>query len=174
MIIKGIKLAVAKLKIAQLVKNRQPVLYSIPVKSIRIIFDFENRKALTQLEQLKKQFNISDANFKVVTYIRNGKKPSDFEGDIYSFKNINFDAGINNEGMNKITSESVDLLITFAEENNTAVHLLTAHCRAGIKVGRYQKNEALFDMAIQADDNAELFTEELTKYLKQIKKSQDE
>ena len=90
MIIKGIKLAVAKLKIAQLVKNREPEAYSIPVKSIGIIFDFKNRKALTQLEQLKKQFNISDANFKVVTYIRNGKKPSNFEGEIYSLKNINF------------------------------------------------------------------------------------
>ncbi|MCJ7757267.1 MAG: hypothetical protein MUP24_03905 [Gillisia sp.] len=174
MIIKGIKLAVAKLKIAQLVKNRQPEAYSIPVKSIGIIFDLENRKALSQLEQLKKQFNISDANFKVVTYIRNGKKPSDFEGEIYSLKNINIDARINNEGMNQFTSESVDLLITFAEENNTAIHLLTAHCRAGVKVGRYQKNAALFDMIIQADNDAELFTEELAKYLKQLKKSQDE
>ena len=174
MIIKGIKLAIAKKKIAQLVKNRQPEAYSIPIKSIGIIFDFKNRKALTQLEKLKKLFNISDANFKVVTFIRNGRKPSNFEGEIYSLKNIKFDAEINNEGMNKFTSKSVDLLITFAEENNTAVHLLTAHCRAGIKVGRYQKNVALFDMIIQADNDAELFTEELTKYLKQLKKSQDE
>jgi len=174
MIIKGIKLAVAKFKIAQLVKNRQPEAYSIPVKSIGIIFDFKNRKALTQLEKLKKLFNISDANFKVVTYIRNGRKPSSFEGEIYSLKNVNFDAGINNEGMNKISSESVDLLITFAEEDNTAVHLLTAHCRAGVKVGRYQKNVALFDMIIQADNDAELFTEELAKYLKQLKKLQYE
>jgi hypothetical protein len=174
MIIKGIKLAVAKLKIAQLVKNRQPEAYSIPVKSIGIILDFNNRQALTQLKKLKKHFNISDANFKVVTYIRNGKKPSDFEGEIYSLKNVNIDAEINNEGMNGFTSESVDLLITFAEENNTAIHLLTAHCRAGIKVGRYQKNVALFDMIIQADNDAELFTEELAKYLNQLKKSQNE
>jgi hypothetical protein len=174
MIIKGIKLAVAKLKIAQLIKNRQPEAYSIPVKSIGIIFDFKNRKALSQLEQLKKQFNISDVNFKVVTYIRNGGKPSNFEGEICSLKNVNFDGEINNEGMNQFTSESVDLLITFAEEDNAAVHLLTAHCRAGIKVGRYQQNVALFDMIIQADNDAELFTEELAKYLKQLKKSQDE
>jgi len=174
MIIKGIKLAVAKLKIAQLIKNRQPEAYSIPVKSIGIIFDLKNRKALSQLEQLKKQFNISDVNFKVVTYIRNGGKPSNFEGEICSLKNVNFDGEINNEGMNQFTSESVDLLITFAEEDNTAVHLLTAHCRAGIKVGRYQQNVALFDMIIQADNDAELFTEELAKYLKQLKKSQDE
>ncbi|HZJ35780.1 MAG TPA: hypothetical protein VFD29_04070 [Gillisia sp.] len=174
MIIKGIKLAVAKLKIAQLVKNRQPEAYSIPVKSIGVIFDFKNRKALNQLEHLKKQLNISDVNFKVVTYIQNGKKPSNFEGDIYSLKNVNFDGEINNVGMNQFTSESVDLLITFAEEDNTAVHLLTAQCRAGIKVGRYQQNVALFDMIIQADNDAELFTEELSKYLKQLKKSQDE
>ncbi len=174
MIIKGIKLAVAKLKIAQLVKNRQREAYSIPVKSIGIICDFKNHKVLTQLEKLKELFNISDANFKVVTYIRDGKKPFDFEGEIYSLKNISFDAKINNEGMNKFTSKSVDLLITFAEENNTAVHLLTAHCSAGVKVGRYQKNVALFDMIIQTDNDAELFTAELAKYLKQLKNSQDE
>jgi len=171
MIIKGIKLAVAKLEIAHLVKNRQPEAYSIPVKSIAIIFDFKNRKVLSQLEQLKKQFNISDANFRVITYIRNGKKPVDFEGEIYSLKNINFIGEINNKGMNEFTPESVDLLITFAEEDNTAVHLLTAHCRAGIKVGRYRQNVALYDMIIQADDDAGLFTEELAKYLKQLKKS---
>jgi len=171
MIIKGIKLAVAKLEIAHLVKNRQPEAYSIPIKSIAIIFDFKNRKVLSQLEQLKKQFNISDANFRVITYIRNGKKPVDFEGEIYSLKNINFIGEINNKGMNEFTPESVDLLITFAEEDNTAVHLLTAHCRAGIKVGRYRQNVALYDMIIQADDDAGLFTEELAKYLKQLKKS---
>lgn len=171
MIIKGIKLAVAKLKISHLVKNRQPEAYSIPVKSIAIILDFKNRKALSQLEQLKKQFNISDANFRVVTYIRNGKKPADFEGEIYSLKNINFIGEINNKGMNELTPESVDLLITFAEADNTAVHLLTAHCRAGIKVGRYRQNVALYDMIIQADNDAGLFTEELAKYLKQLKKS---
>jgi hypothetical protein len=174
MIVKGIKLAVAKLKIVQLVKNRKPEVYSIPVKSIGIILDFENHKSLTQLEKLKELFKIPDANFKVVTYIQDGKKPCNFEGEIYSLKNVNFVARINNEGMNQFFTKSVDLLITFAEIDNTVVHLLTAHCRAGIKVGRYQKNVALFDMIIQADNDAELFTEELAKYIKQLKKLHDE
>jgi hypothetical protein len=174
MIIKGIKLAVAKLKIAQLVKNRQQEAYSIPVKSIGIILDFENRKAFTQLEKLQKLFNISDANFKVLTYIENGSKPSDLEGDIVSIKNIKIDAEIKNKEMNQFTSESVDLLITFAKVDNTAVHLLTAHCRAGIKVGRFQQNQALFDIIIKAENDSELFIEELVKYLKQLKKSQNE
>lgn len=171
MIIKGIKLAIAKKKIAQLVKNRKPEAYSIPVKSIGIIFDIKNREAFTELQRLKKEFNIADSKFKAVMYVRNGRKPVDFEGEIYSLKNINFEAEINNVGMIKFTSEPVDLLVTFAEENNTAVHLLTAHCRAGIKVGRYKQNVALFDMIIQAENDAKLFTEELSKYLKQLKKS---
>lgn len=171
MIIKGIKLAIAKKKITQLVKNRQPEAYSIPVKSIGIIFDIQNREAFTELQQLKKEFNIPDSKFKAVLYVRNGRKPDDFDGEIYNLKDINFEAEIINEGMKKFTSEPVDLLITFAEENNTAVHLLTAHCRAGIKVGRYKQNVALFDMIIQAENDAKLFTEELSKYLKQLKKS---
>ena len=169
MIINGIKLAAAKIKIAKLVKNRQPELYSAPVKSMGIIFDYKNHKAYHVLQRLKTQFNISDSNFKVAMYVGSGKKPAGFEGLIYSLKCIDMDAEINNEGMREFTSESVDLLVTFAEENNTAVHLLSAYCRAGIKVGRFLQNVALFDMIIQSENDAELFTEELSKYLKQLK-----
>jgi hypothetical protein len=79
-------------------------------------------------------------------------------------------AEIKNEDLQKFAVKGVDLLITFAAESNTPVHLLTAYCRAGLKVGRYKQNKPLYDLVIQAEE-ASLFREELLKYLKHIKRT---
>ncbi|MFO8147774.1 MAG: hypothetical protein R6U03_10335 [Gillisia sp.] len=174
MIRNGIKLSVAKRKISKLIEERESENFKIPVKSIGIIADLKNIKAFEVLEQLKNQFNIKSKNFKTLLYAETHQNIQDYSGQRYSLKDIDMKASIKNEALEKFTSEGVDLLITFAEENNTAVHLITAFCKAGIKVGRYRKNEALYDIILQADNDRELFVEELMKYIKHFKKSNDE
>lgn len=174
MIINGIKLAAAKKKIAKLVAEREQGEYILPIKSIGIITDYKNRKSFEILTGLKKQFKIKDKNFKTLLFAVKHQETRDYNGPRYSLKDIDFKAEIIGEELKQFTSEGVDLLITFAEENNSAVHLVTAHCKAGIKVGRYPVNHALYDIILQAEDDAELFTEELMKYLKSLKKFQDE
>ncbi|CAM4113220.1 hypothetical protein GILI108418_05600 [Gillisia limnaea] len=174
MIRNGIKLSVAKRKISKLVEEREWKNFKVPVRSIGIIADIKNIKAFEVLEQLKDQFNIKSKNFKTLLYAENHQSVKDYSGQLYSLRDIDMKASIKNEELEKFTSERVDLLITFAEENNTAVHLITAFCAAGIKVGRYRKNEALYDIILQADNDLELFTEELLKYIKYFKKSKNE
>ena len=170
MILNGIKLSAAKKKIAQLVAEREQGDYILPVKSIGVITDFKNRKSFEVLEGLRKQFKIKDKNFKLLLFALKHQEVKNYSGDRFSLRDIDFKAGIIGEQLQKFTSEGVDLLITFAEENNTAAHLVTAHCKAGIKVGRYPANQALYDIVLQAEDDAELFAEELKKYLKSLKK----
>ncbi|WP_409187231.1 DUF6913 domain-containing protein [Antarcticibacterium sp. 1MA-6-2] len=47
---------------------------------------------------------------------------------------------------------------------------MTAYCDAGIKVGRYQQNQALYDLILQTEGDVSLFVDELLKYLKLIKR----
>ena len=170
MIRNGIKLSDAKRKISKLVEEKERENFKVPVRSIGIIADLKNIKAFEVLEQLKDQFHIKSKNFKTLLYAENHQKVQDYSGQRYSLKDIDMKASIKNEALEKFTSERVDLLITFAEENNTAVHLITAFCKAGIKVGRYRKNEDLYEIILQADNDHELFVEELMKYIKHFKK----
>ena len=174
MILNGIKLSFAKKKIPILISYAEQEDFNIPISSVSIIVDFRNFKAIKVLSGLKEQFQIKDDRFKTLLYAEEHQIPKDFTGLHYSLRDIDLKAAIKTEELKKFTSESVDLLITFAEPNNTAVHLITAYCKAGIKVGRYRKNEALYNIILQAENDVELFAEELLKYLKNLKRTKDE
>lgn len=174
MIKNGIKLSFAKKKIPALINETEQEEFSIPIKSVSVIFDFRNLKAINVLSQLKEKFQIEENQFKTLLYTEGHQIPKDYSGLTYSLKDIDLKAAIKSEELRQFTSESVDLLITFAEPNNTAVHLITAYCKAGIKVGRYRKNEALYNIILQAENDVDLFAEELLKYLKNLKKSRNE
>ena len=170
MILNRFKLAAARRKIAQIVSEQEAETFSGEVKSLGIILDNKNRNARKELQEIKTKLKITDSNFKVVLFTGNDKKPSDFDAIEFRRKHIDFNAEIINEDLKDFTAKGVDLLITFAGESNTAVHLLTAYCKAGIKVGRYQQNKALYDLILQTEGDASLFVEELLKYIKLIKR----
>ena len=86
------------------------------------------------------------------------------------WKDINFKGDFKNPDLNKISSLGADLLITFAEENNRLVQLVTARVKAGIKLGNSQSK--LLDVVIKTDDAA-IFRNELIKFLKQLNCNDD-
>lgn len=168
MIFKPLKLAAVKHRIAQLVKKRERASYHVPVRSMKIIIDHQNLKALPDLKKIGSSLKVPDSGIEVVLCSEKPEAEVNFDGLKFTFKDINLFSGINNKELTQFASENVDLLITFAEKNNTAAHLLTAHCKAGIKVGRFPKNEALYDIILKSGNDAELFATELVKYYKQI------
>lgn len=170
MIFNRLKLAASKKKIAQLVEERESIPFPVNLRSLGIIADARNIKSITHLQKIKEELNLSDSHFKLVLFTPNDKIKDDFSGIKFNLKHIDNKANIIHEELNKFTVEGVDLLITFAGESNTAVHLVTAYCEAGIKVGRFQQNKALYDLILQTEEDASLFVEELLKYLKRIKR----
>ena len=171
MILNRFKLAAARRKIAQLVEDRGVGTFSGKPTTLGIIVDNKNRAGLKDLHTIREALEISEENFKVVLFTGNDRKPEEINALEFRRKHIDLKAQIINEELKDFATKDLDLLITFAGESNTAVHLLTAYCNAGIKVGRYQQNKALYDLIIQAEDDAGLFVEELLKYLKLIKRS---
>lgn len=173
MITKGLKLLAARKKIPFLIDEQGLEPFGVPVITVGIIIDNRNKNSLPVLQQLKNQIQ-SVAQLKIALFADKTYENKDFDGLVFNLRDFGFKGEILNENLQKFTSEGVDLLITFAEENSTTAHLLTAYCKAGIKVGRFQRNKSLYHLIIQTEDDAELFVEELVKYLNKFKISINE
>ena len=173
MIFKGVKLVAAKKKLISLIENRPLQRYQIPIKSIGLVIDSKNKKGITDIQAIAKKFKISKSNFKIVIVDETGPSENENQQINTTWKGVNAKAEIIQEDLKLFISKEFDLLITFAEENNVLAHLVAASSKAGIKAGRYLKNQALFDVILQAEEDAVLFVEELSKYLKQLKLTAD-
>lgn len=174
MIFNGIKISAAKKQISRLVEEQSMRSFTGPAKSLGIIIDAKNDYAIEVLTTLKNQLGISEENLSVYYYSQNRMKPLGLNATVFNLQDFDNKAEITNQELLEITGEGVDLLITFAGENNTVAHLLTANFKAGIKVGRFQQNAALYDLILQTEEDEELFVEELLKYLKNLKKGINE
>lgn len=174
MIFNGIKLSAARKKIAHLVNEQSLRAFSGPAKSLCIIIDTKNEYALEKLRSIKDPLGIPTKDLVVFYHSPNKVKPAAFEANLFNLKDFDVRGDIINKDLLELSLQGVDLLITFAGENNTVAHLLTAHYKAGIKVGRFQQNAALYDLVLQTEEDADLFEEELLKYLKNLKKGINE
>lgn len=174
MIFNGIKLSAARKKIAHLVDEQSSRAFDGPAKSLGIIVDAKNEYALEKLRSIKDHLKIPTKDLIIFYYSANKIKPAGLEAKIFNLQDFDFKGDIIDKDLNDLSLQGVDLLITFAAENNTVAHLLTAHFKAGIKVGRFQQNAALYDLVLQTEEDADLFEEELLKYLKNIKKGSNE
>ncbi|MEP6262056.1 MAG: hypothetical protein ABJ092_10795 [Gillisia sp.] len=174
MIFNSARISSARKKIARLVEEQTPKSFPGSPKSLGIIIDAKNKEALNILSELKKQLKIPAAGFKVIYVSPNKVKPEDLEATVFNLQDFDAKGEIINKELEEITSQGVDLLLTFAAENNTTAHLLTAYFKAGLKVGRYQQNAALYDLILQTEEDPELFVEELLKYLKHVTKKSNE
>lgn len=173
-IFRGLKLAAARRKIAQLVEDQDSMPFEGKVTSLGIIIDQRNIFVLDSLLKLRDELSISHASVSVALFTDKGRAEQQQETIKFNWKNIDSKGGINKEDLEDFTVKGVDLLITFAAESNTAAHLVTAYCNAGIKVGRYQQNKALYDLILQTEEDVDLFVEELLKYLKRLKRIKNE
>jgi hypothetical protein len=174
MIFNSIKLSAARKKVAQLVEQQSSKPFPGEPDSLGIIIDSKHEWALPVLLTLKKQLKIPEKNFKVFYYSPNKTKPEDLDCSVFNLQDFDSKGNLLNKELEEISSRGVDLLLTFAAENNTTAHLITAYFKAGLKVGRFQQNLALYDLILQTEDDDELFVEELMRYLKHLTKAHNE
>lgn len=174
MIFNSIKLSAARKKVAQLVEQQSSKSFPGTPASLGIVIDLKHHEVLPVLLNLKKELKIADRHFKVVYYSPNKTKPADLECCTFNLQDFDSKGVLLNKELEEISSHGVDLLITFAAENNTTAHLITAYFNAGLKVGRFQQNLALYDLILKTEEDAELFVEELLKYLKHLTKAHNE
>ncbi len=174
MIFNSLKLTAARKKVAHLVEQQSSQPFKGNPNSLGIVIDSKNEWALPDLLNLRNELKIASKKFKVFYFSSNKIKPEDLDCSVFNLQDFDSKGNLINKELDEISSHGVDLLITFAAENNTTAHLLTAYFKAGLKVGRFQQNLALYDLILQTEEDAELFVEELMKYLKYLTKANNE
>ncbi len=166
--IKNIKLSLAKRRISNSYNTSFGSL-KIPITSAAVLLDSNNINAIPVFKRLKQELKLEDANFRIVLFKKTEEDFPHFNGLTFVEEDLNIFGNFNNKELLDFTKNHIDLLITFAEENNVLIKLLTTSCNAGLKVGNDHKSEKILDVVIGSGEEVEVFTSELIKILKQFK-----
>lgn len=171
--IQSIKRILAKSKISKRTKDSTQE-FKLPVRTAAIILDSTNIKALPELLKLKQTLNLDGSSFKVVLFGDKKDVFPKFDGLTFAEEDLNILGNFRNKELLDFTKNNIDLLITFTEENNISINLLTASCKAGLKVGNNVNNQEILDVIIRSGGEVEVFTSEVINFLKQFKSTLNE
>ena len=164
----SLKSAFFQNRINQLAPKFRNIEYQVPIKKIGILIDEKHLESLYVLNNLKSELDISEANFSVLLFKATNREFSDFSGVMFGKKDLSFNGTCKNPELVKFVDEPKDILITFAEENNVYVNLLTSKCNAGIKLGRHAKCNNL-NVVLETGEDAQLFVSEVKKIVNKLK-----
>jgi len=141
------------------------------IQSIGIIFDerfLAERNAL--IDDIKK-YGFQSNQIEFIVFKERIKKEETFDFQVYRFNDINWNATFVPSKIAEFWSKKFDLLISYYNEEQTALVLATHLSQARFKVGFSQVDHRLHHFIIQEDPKLySVFVEELFKYLKILKK----
>ena len=166
--IKGLKLFLAQRRISNSNKSSSGEL-KMPISSAAIVLDSSNIQALPILMRIKQELNLKDSDFKVVLYKRGEENFPEFDGLTFVDEDVSFFGSLKNRELMDFAKNRIDLLITFAEVSFVPVSLITGTSIACLKIGNDPNSEKILDVVIRSGNDAEVFTSELIKFLKQFK-----
>lgn len=138
---------------------------TIEVKSLILLYDSPDKDLLKSLEKLKRELGISEEDFHCV-FCGSGDKARE-ESIGFQLKDIAYNGKIKNQALKEIIQSGPDLVISYTEKNNREALFLREVISALVKAGRFEEKEV--NLSINDGNKAEVFTDELIKYLKILK-----
>lgn len=137
-----------------------------------ILLEVGDEKALKSFRLLREAIKLREDEVKIIICREKGSKNDLFEQTYISLKDFGWNGNTTDSSSDFIDTE-YDVLISFTASENKMADFLVSVARARLKVGRKSEdNEGIFDLNISADlTEPEIFTEELEKYLKILKKT---
>lgn len=141
------------------------------IKTIGIIFDeSENSQRENLLNEIKKQ-GFGSFEIEFIVFKDTIKKTEQFNYPVFSNKDISWNATFTKSEVNQFAERKFDLLISYYDTEKAALLLLTHLSRSNFKVGFSDVDHRLNHFMIKSDSgNPAVFTEELFKYLRILKK----
>jgi hypothetical protein len=167
--ISDLKIAVARKKLLNVAETS-----AIKTNAFKmgILLEVGDDKALHSFLQLRQELNLQDEDFKIVICREKDVKNAIFEYPFISIKDFSWNGSLKEESA-AFLDAAYDVLISFTASENKMADLLVSVTRARLKVGRKKEDEmGIFDLNISSDLSApDVFTAELKKYLKILKKT---
>ncbi|WP_029034663.1 DUF6913 domain-containing protein [Salinimicrobium terrae] len=162
--ITDIKLAVARKNLRQTGDNS--VAESKECK-LGIILDEVNEESIKSFLKLKGDLNLQQHEVNIVSCREKGVKNGTFDYPVISKEDFGW-SGKTSQAASAFMAFQYDVLISFTASENKMADFLVSVTRARLKVGRKIPDQnGIFDLTISAGlSEAEIFTEELKKYLK--------
>jgi nitrogenase subunit NifH len=141
------------------------------IKTIGIIFDeSESNDKEGVIKEIQK-FGFQPSQIDFIVFREKIKKTEVFNYPVFSMKDINWNASFEKNEIKQFVDKNFDLLISYYDVEKPALVLLTHNSKANFKVGFANVDNRLYHFMIQSDTkNKVVFTEELFKYLKILKK----
>ncbi len=141
------------------------------IKTIGIIFDETESNDKESLIKEIQKFGFQSNQIDFMVFREKVKKTEVFNYPVFSMKDINWNASFQKDEVKQFLNKNFDLLISYYDVEKPALVLLTHSTKANFKVGFANVDNRLHHFMIQSDTkNKVVFTEELFKYLKILKK----
>ncbi|WP_081212376.1 DUF6913 domain-containing protein [Salegentibacter sediminis] len=134
-------------------------------KNLLLLYDSPNEGILDSMTGLIKKVGIPEEGFQII-HCGTGEKIRE-EAIVFQFKDIAYNGKLKNQALMDIIQSGPDLVISYTEKNNPEALFLREVIPARVKAGRFEEKEV--NLSINDGNRPEVFTEELTKYLKILK-----
>lgn len=171
MFIKYIKGLSVKKLLKSTLKHANINTFSTPIQTVGIIIDESYFKSKEQLKQLIIQNGIKENNIKILTFKDKIKSSNVHDESTFSNKNMNWKGVFKKDFINEFINTPFDILISYYDVEKAPLLVITHNSRANFKVGISKVDIRLNHLMINTTvENYAIFTEELFKYLKILKK----
>ncbi len=170
----NLKIGVAKRRMAAAIK-RSLSGEEKQSQRIGVILDRDDEGLKNKFLRLQEDLNLRDTNFQVVVCKDEGQKGDEFQGLVFTRKDLGWNGKIRNGEITGFAQREMDVLISFTETDNKLAALLVSVANAGLKVGRTEGSSSagLFDMLISTGfGEVDIFIAELKKYLNILNKTE--
>jgi len=171
MFLDQIKSFVLKRAVKKSLSNVKDESLNSPLVRVGLIVDESD---FTKTADLKKEIisnGISENNIKIIVFGGAINSREDYSETTFGLKDLNFKSEFTKQPINEFISEEFDLLISYYDEENPFLMLLTHRSKAKFKVGFSAVDNRLnhFLLNIGLEDYKG-FTSELFRYLKILNK----
>ncbi|WP_318308797.1 DUF6913 domain-containing protein [Flagellimonas crocea] len=137
------------------------------VTSVGCIVDVDNFPKADAFYELIEEFSLRPNAIKIIGYKREYDKNSPYAIQMFSDKDLGWKGHIENGYVLEFLGREYDMLISYYEEDNLLMKLLSVKTQARLKVGLAPQDEKVNDLILNTPlKDFKLFKSELKKYLK--------
>ncbi|MBV7270215.1 DUF6913 domain-containing protein [Winogradskyella luteola] len=155
----------------KLLDARKVAVSNQKVKVISVLLNADEFDDFETFRTYFKELNLTSPRHKIIAYTNDDKFESSQWETYFSPKDFGWKGKINNIDLQAFINEDYDVLISYYENENLYLNLITALSKANLKVGLCRNDERLYDLIIKTKPkDINTFKIEFKKYLNILNK----
>lgn len=166
MFLKAFKEKSNKKIINSLLNSREVFVDNSKVESLGVLLHANEFNDFEAFRKLAEYINVLPNKVKIVAYASDEKKLTNFWEVCFTEKDFGWKGTINNIELQTFINTQFDVLVSYYEDDDLELKMITAMSKARFKIGLLQSDQRLNDLIIKTKiSEFDLFKEELKKYL---------